>query len=319
MNTHVLTGLDAQNPLGFFAALGLLRVLDAHAAAAGGPRPMLGYGNGDTCALLTCSGTLDDVIGIVLEDAVAQKAAAFLQIAYDTAGALTSSEHPDAKRDLKPSPAAARTILERAAATGSRRDQDLLTGLFSELVTDNNGNTKPTSLHFTAGKQVFLAMVEDLRAGVTADDLREALLGPWKNESTLPSLSWDASVSRQYALRASDPSADKKGSVAGANWLAVHGLAFFPVQVARDRLVTTATRGGWKDSVFTWPVWNVQLTAPTIASLLRASEPDPDHGRRWSAQERAAMGIEAVFWSKILRSDQGGYGSFTPAAVVLPR
>jgi hypothetical protein len=34
------------------------------------------------------------------------------------------------------------------------------------------------------------------------------------------------------------------------------------------------------------------------------------------AEERAARGIGAVFSCGIKRSDQGGYGSFEPAAVV---
>jgi hypothetical protein len=319
MNTHVLSGLNAQNPLGYFAALGLLRVLDVHARAEKLPRPMLGFPDGDTIAALTSTMLLDEIISFVLKDAALQKGAAFLQIAYDDKGELVDALHENAKQDLKPSPAAARDILLRAAIHGTRRDQDLLVGLFSELVTDNNNNTKPTSFHFTAGTQAFVSMAEDLRAGITADDVREALLGPWTSESTLPSMSWDASVSRQYALRATSPSSDKKGSEAAANWLGVQALAFFPVQAARDRLVTTGVRGGWKDSVFSWPVWAQQLTQPTIASLIRCSEAKPDGGRRWTARERAALGISAVFSSKISRTDHGGYGSFSPAEVVIAR
>ena len=98
-----------------------------------------------------------------------------------------------------------------------------------------------------------------------------------------------------------------------ANWLAFHALAFFPVNVQRGRLETTCVRGGWKDAVFTWPTWSVPISAPVAASLLRL---DAAH---WTARERLALGISTVLRAKILRSDQGGYGSFTPAEVVLPR
>ncbi len=96
---------------------------------------------------------------------------------------------------------------------------------------DNNGNTKPTAFHFTAGQQTFLDMVDELRTGITAAHLREALDGPWLNRSQLPSLTWDSSVARLYALRAGNPSKEKRGSVPGANWLAVIGLSYFPVVV----------------------------------------------------------------------------------------
>jgi hypothetical protein len=50
-----------------------------------------------------------------------------------------------------------------------------------------------------------------------------------------------------------------------------------------------------------------------MCSLLRVG------ATRWTARERAALGISEVLGAKILRSDQGGYGSFTPSHVELPR
>jgi len=253
-----------------------------------------------------------DVTKVILEDAAALADDPSLQLAYGASGEAVAPDAPGATRDLKPLPALARATLDRAALS-PRRTADLVGGFFSELVQDNNGNTKPTALHFTAGQQSFLEMVDVLRKGVTAADTQEALIGPWLNSSTLPSLSWDASVTRLYALRAGNPSKEKRGSIAAANWLGVQALAFFPVSVHRGRLVTARVRGGWKDSVFTWPVWDAGASAPVAAALLR------DDPGRWRAAERAAQGVTAVFSSRILRSDQGGYGSFCPAEVVLPR
>lgn len=59
-------------------------------------------------------------------------------------------------------------------------------------------------------------------------------------------------------------------------------------------------------------VWSPAAAITAIASLLRLD------AAAWTQRERAAYGIETVFRSRILRSDQGGYGSFTPAAVVPP-
>jgi hypothetical protein len=150
-----------------------------------------------------------------------------------------------ANRDLKPPPAVAHDVLDEAAVA-DRSTADLAAACFSELVQDNNGNTRPTALHFTAGQQSFLKMVDELRRGVGPADLHEALLGPWTGRSTLPSLSWDATVARQYALRAGNPSYEKRGSIPAANWLGVIGLSFFPVTVLRRQLVTTRIMGRWK-------------------------------------------------------------------------
>ena len=313
MTALMLTGLDAQNPLAFLAALGLLRVLDDHAARQAFERPRLSFiDEGRQTPKLLTALSMEEVVGVVLEDAAAQVVNPALRIAYNEAGSEVSPDASGATRDLKPSPTLARTILDRGALA-DRRTADLIAGFFSELVQDNNGNTKPTALHFTAGQQSFLEMVDALGRGITAVDVNEALVGPWLNKSKLPSLSWDASVSRLYALRAADPSKEKRGSIACANWLGVQALAFFPVNVVGRKLATACVAGGWKDSSFTWPVWDAELLAPTVASLLRV---DP---RRSRSEERAAQGITAVFSSKILRSDQGGYGSFCPAEVVVPK
>ena len=308
-----LPGLDAQNPLGFLAALGLLRVLDDHCRKRELVLPRLAFANdGSFQARLHTRVPYPGLKDVILSDAEAQAASAALQLAYDDAGGLCAPASRDATRDLKPSPQAARDFLA-AVASSPRREADLASGFFSELVQDNNGNTKPTALHFTAGQQTFLSMVESLRAGMTGAGLDEALLGPWRNTSPLPSLSWDASVTRLYALRASDPSGEKRGSVPAANWLAVHALAYFPVFARRGRLQTTAVEGGWKDSVFTWPCWEVAASVQTITALLRSS------ARGLAARQRSALGIIAVFACGITRSDQGGYGSFTPADVIAPR
>lgn len=305
--------LDPRNPLGYLAALGLLKILDEAALGSSAARPTLSFGEGGETAAIRTELTFEQLVSVVLEDAKAQATALAFGFAYRADGARVSISESEAIRDLKPSPSAAREVL-LLAASATRRDGDLFGSFFSELVqASTSGDTKPTALHFTAGQQEFLKMAEALRVGIGPDDLREALLGPWRSESKLPSLSWDSSVSRLYALRASDPSKDKRGTVAGANWLAFHALAYFPVAVSNGRLVTTRVQGGWKSSVFEWPIWAPFIESSTVAALLRIA---PDS---WTASERAAMGVSMVCRSAILRSDQGGYGSFAPAEVVLPK
>jgi hypothetical protein len=116
--------------------------------------------------------------------------------------------------------------------------------------------------------------------------------------------------SRDYALRATDPSTDKKLGVPGADWLAVRGLTFLPTFPRGSRVMTTGCVGGWKDGRFRWPLWTVSLTAPVIRSVLCQDV------EAMAKHERGARGVGVVFSSGIRRSDQGGYGSFQPASVV---
>lgn len=320
MTSHSLTGLDGQNPLGFLAALGLLRVLDDHARARGAGLPTLAYTpDAATTPTLTSDLNFEEIVSQVLADAREQASNVALQFAYTDAGERAHPEEPGAIRDLKAPPRRAKELLKEASAA-PRRVSDLAAAFFSELVTDNSGKTKPTTLHFTAGQQTFLAAVEALRAGVKYQDIQEALLGPWLNTASLPSLSWDASSSRTYALRANNPSDEKRGCQAGANWLATVGLVFFPVvanaeklpTTSSEKLMTTTIVGGWKNSVMRWPLWTGALTTRVVASLLKMDL------RVLTASQRGALGISQVFRSRINRSDQGGYGSFSPAAVELP-
>lgn len=218
----------------------------------------------------------------------------------------------DGKKDLKSPPDVFRMFLETLTTemtVANRRSVDWVSAFATDVAVDNKGNTKPTALHFTAGQQQFLQMALELANHVTKEDLREAIVGPWRYQRPLPVMGWDATSARDYALRASNPSLDKKLGVPGADWLALRGLVFFPTVPRGNRILTTACAGGWKDGEFCWPLWTVPLTAPVVRSVLR--QPIVS----MAPAERTARGIGAVFSSGIRRSDQGGYGSLEPASV----
>lgn len=294
MDELVLSGLDGANPLGFLAALGTL---------AAAPDARLGWRyQGAWRPVLT---SLFAEMGALIDCIDADRSSC--------AGDPALTLHYDGKRDLKPPPSVFHdylTNLTALAGPGNRRSVDWASAFATDVAVDNNGNTKPTALHFTAGQQQFLQMVTELANAVTKDDFREAFEGPWRYERALPVMGWDATSSRDYALRASDPSTDKKLGVPGADWLAVRGLVLFPTAPAGNRVMTTGCAGGWKDGRFQWPLWTVSLSAPVIRSVL-SLEFEQMH-----ALERRDRGIGAVFSSGIKRSDQGGYGSFEPASVV---
>lgn len=320
-----LPGLDGMNPLGFLAAVGLLRVLDHQARLANTPIPSMRWVEERTwIPVVRRVESIETIIGIVMQDKRSWADDPAFLLAYDHDGNLSDPRSADGEviRDLKPPPATMRCFLENIAYLAERRSEprqkievrrtfDTASAWGSELIQDNNGNTKPTAFHFTAGQQRFLDAAEKLREGIGEDDLHEALLGPWKRSSRLPSMSWDASAPRLYALRATDPSAEKRGSTPGADWLAVAGIGAFLSMPRLRVLRTTAVRGGWKDSVFTWPVWSVDATFRAIRPLLATRDL-----AETSMSERHVRGITAVITSDITRADQGGYGGFSPARLV---
>lgn len=295
MHEVTLTGLDGANPLAFLAALGALE-----GAAGDGHEARLSWKYTGTWqpVLTSRSPDMDTLLKRLDADRVGSIGDPALGLRYD------------GKADLKPEPRRFREFLlelrEQATPT-RRRSVDWASAFATDVAVDNNGHTKPTALHFTAGQQQFLQMANELANRVTLDDLREALEGPWKYERSLPVMGWDATSSRDYALRASDPSTDKKRGVPGADWLAIRGLVFLPTVPRGNRILTTGCSGGWKDGRFRWPLWTVLLNPQTIRSVLSIDVEAISRG------ERDARGIGVVLTSGIRRSDQGGYGSFEPA------
>jgi hypothetical protein len=305
MTSIVMTGLDGTNPLGFLAALGVLAATEIAAPGSrlswkneGRWRPVL-TSSLDRAALLACLAA--DVRTWDGDPAVALS---YAKAAKDGAKGANKKAEPRFARDLKPTRDKFRDYLRglimRAAAAegflhGARRPLDYASAFGTDIAVDGNDNVKPTALHFTAGQQEFLKAVLDIIDpvdGVNVADLEEAVFGPWQYARELPVLGWDSSASRDYALRADDPSKSKKTGVPGADWLAFRGLAFVPVAPVGSEIVTAGCSGGWKfGGAFTWPLWHGTLSVGAVRSIMR---------------------------SGIKRSDQGGYGSFLPADVRPP-
>jgi hypothetical protein len=303
MTTTTLTGLDGKNPLGFLAALGVLNVVSDHAKSV---RPKLSWRNVGTYRPVLVDGpSRRELVELLAVDLAAHAREPALDLRYEKAASGAEAH------DLKPSPTKFAGYLRGLVRGDARRSLALAAAFATDVAVDNNGNTKPTALHFTAGQQEFLAMVSELREGVTSDDIDEALFGPWRYTRPLPVLQWDNSQTRDYALRASDPSKEKKLGVPGADWLAIRGLPFIRVApVEGGYIATTGCRGGWKSGFFRWPIWTGPLSRQIVSSLVTSPE-------LFDANPRVlrARGIAVVFESAISRTDQGGYGSFSPASV----
>lgn len=298
-----LPALRGRNPLGLFAALGALDV----AARLLPDRSVTLRWEGSLEPLAVLRGPDSLVHLIELCDTDRDR--------WASSPVLTWGPNEKPLDDLKPSPDElgqwTALIVDEALRTRQRVDVDMFCALVAEGAIAGKGDSKPTAFHFTAGNQRFLRMVRELCAGVDNERLTEALVGPWRYDSPLPTLGWDVRGERIYALRGADPAKEKKLGVPGADWLAFVGLRFFPVAAKSGGLLTTGCTGRWKRESFTWPLWSVHLTSAVVGSLLA------DGGLvHLGVPEREQLGVSEVFRSPIRRSDPGGYGSFGPPVPV---
>ncbi|HVX23559.1 MAG TPA: hypothetical protein VHB02_19610 [Acidimicrobiales bacterium] len=302
MTTLELPALVGTNPLGFLAALGVLDVADRH----DGEQLLLRWSD-DLRPHAVVEG-VDDLGTLV--DLVEDDRQQWIESPLLTWG-------PDGKPldDVKPSAEELHTWAEHLYCRLSEHDHaaaDLWCALLAEGAfagrpgTGNDRDAKPTHLHFTAGQQQFLKMARELAGRVDRDRVEEALVGPWRYDSDLPSFRWDLRGERLYAVSARNPSTDPPRSVPAANWLAFLGLRFFPVVALNESLRTTLCAAPWKSGgSLTWPLWHNPLSASSIFSML-TSLPLAKMG----VPEQQARGLSTVLQAPIRRTDQGGYGSF---------
>lgn len=299
-----LIGLDGTNPLGFLAALGALFELD-HA----GCEPTLRWTDDlGPCPVVTGAASIDELVPILDQGR---------RRWLDSPVLAWPAEEPITEVKAEPDELCRWAHHVADSVDDDRASSDLWSALVAEGALDNGGKAKPTHLHFMAGQQRFLGMARQLAAELDRDRLHEALTGPWRYNSALPSLNWDARGERIYALRASNPSKEKRLGVPGADWLAFLGISGYLVANRNGRLETTACSRPWKRSAFRWPLWGVPIGLWTARSLLADPElVGAEKQRRLHPGRLAARGVLRVLEAPIRRTDQGGYGSFGAPTVL---
>ncbi len=307
MNGTQLIGIEATNHLAFLAALGIQVAFDGHH-----DQPKLWWSE-DLIPHAIVSGEFS--VEMIADRALA----VFPRWLASSAMEPGLPHHDDKTGALKFKPEKIRSYLRSARA--DKPGNSLASALLAEGSLDNKNIAKPSDLYFTAGRQVYMKMARELLDNVTREDIIDALSEQWSYKSTLPSLNWDVTDNRDYALSAGDPSKDKKLTNPGAEALAVLGKSRYPVFAGKldgkDRTLTQGCSGRWTSASFAWPIWSRPATSHAVKSLLAHASHDRPPERL--AKCLPAWGVQMIRCSSIGRSSQGGYGTFYPSEVVWRR
>ena len=183
-----------------------------------------------------------------------------------------------------------------------------------DAVGNEDGTIEDTAFRTMsgAGHQHFLEFMNVLAKETTAEQLREALFGPWRYRDSSPSMRWDAEDDRRYALRWDEPSKDPVRTVRGANLLAIAALPFLPVVPTSSSTVATTGFSGRssRDTFVTWPIWKGWLALDAVRSLLGFKE--LQERSETSIKCLEMYGVTATYRSQ--RITLGKYRNFTPGA-----
>lgn len=301
MSRIQLVGVDGSNPLGFLAALGLLRIV---------PEAKLGFSDDGSCqAFFDGLNVSEPDLAKLISDDAAKNADDNAPWRLTYTKAATKKQGPQKVADLKPPPDVFKGYLATcvdAWLSGNEEAAAYAAAYGTDVAVDGNGNTKPTAFHFTAAHQTFLGAVETIRASVTPDWVKESLF-EGHAEKPGSNLRWDPGAERNWALMAHDPSGNETRVNAPLEWLAFRGLPLLPSFPCGTRIITTGVVGRGDDMTFTWPLWAVPASCQAARSILQVD---------WTgnAKNRAACGVFAICSSAIRRTSQG-FGNFGPSSV----
>jgi hypothetical protein len=336
MSELPLPGLRATEPIGFLAAIGLLRVCTQRKSLG---LVKLGWSDdaGWPAVLHTdreCDrdGLIDDLLAHMRGRSAAS---AFNGRAdpprVNRSAPWLSPNHWD---DIKVPCDDYRSLLATARVTTDERNReaaDFLSALGSELIAVGGKDAvKPSALHMTSGNQAFLETARELGLSLDAAEpshrkascppdeaFQEAVFDArsegtrgWHAADEFSAIGYDPAREAVYALVATAPTTAGPRSTRAAVWLAVEALPLFPSLPVGRRL---RTRGfDIRSTAFRWAVWEESLSLNAVRTIVGsrdANEMRPVVGRL------RRLGIRAVMESARVTIGQG-YGQFRPAVRV---
>ena len=321
-----LDAVDGATPLGFLAAIGLLDVMSRHAPDAG-VRLCWKYSGSWVPTLLPNLSSVD-VSAMIIRDRDETLGRSVLQFRYP------KKEKSGVKSvgSLTPSLAVLRGWLMGRINARDWLSLREMTGLITELATESIKDEKQftldelktegisvdlsgsveqgclqTAFDFTSRNAQFLDQLCHIGRSFTATDVVEQLCDRSKGVQGTRTMDWDQGSDSPGALYGKK--VDRQRPV--LEWLAWCGLKWLPVLGSGEHAMTTACRGRRKQGAFTWCVWDTPSSLRVAASLLARGI-----GRLQNSDERAAIGIQAVFECELVKAADGYGGIFSPSKVV---
>jgi hypothetical protein len=309
MSKFVLPGFQGGNPLGFLAALGLLRILtDDHSVW----RPRLNWAQHGTwrpALHLSVAIKNDGLVDAVFSSLSRRKT-------------LYSSLARRVEPNVKLSRTKFRNLfssitdwatLSFLAASGAELPED-----------DKQIAVTPLRMVNGSGHQDYLPIIREIAKNTGKTHVAATLMEPWRftDAGRNRSLRWDPSDKREYALRWDDPSTDPARVQLAANRLAIEAIPLFPIHPRATRAATVGfhlvKQGRRTTTRFRWPIWQVNggastqgLTLDAIRSLLELPQLASPSDHR---AELRQLGVQCVYESE--RLQDGYYGNFAPSSAI---
>lgn len=300
----LLNGLDGGNPLGFLAAIGTFRaVTEATASVIWRMKWEMNGGCWSPLLIGDTTLTKDRLIELLM--------LVLKQVKIDPALA--------SYKDLAINQEDFRKVAQDAqdeATFANRHHADFVAafGCDSLSISEKDPKIQDTALRTMngAGHQHFLDSMRELAKETKPDHLFSSLFETWQYTDSKPSLRWDPTDDRRYALRWKEPSGDPVRTMRGANRLAVEALPLLPTAPGARQLHTTgfSQRRG-EGILFSWPIWDGCLSIDVVRSLLSSTElqkPLPDRNSLF------VVGVVEIYRSqRITRDKYRNFTSATPA------
>lgn len=323
----LLRGIDGGTPLGFLAALGLVRALTERS---NGGQPKLSWERLDAWRpVLHGPSSFEEIARVVDEDARAWADSALLEFQY----VKMEKNGPKAVGGLAAPLAVVRAWQMERRRTGDELSLEYAAALMCDGKTetakktasadDYRSNNIPfsedvppeeiverTFFDFTARNAQFLEQAKHIRKCLDLDRIRAALERgepDLQAASETRSLDWDPAADTPAAIY----TGYRRGLLPVHEWLAFRGLVFFPMTGNGRKVRSTACSGRRLAGEFYWPLWKTPVGADAIRSLV--AYPNL-RGQR--ADARKAIGIEAVYCADFTKKADGRSGVFSPARPV---
>jgi len=260
--THAvdLPALDGRDPLGFLAALGVLRLLTDHDDA-----PARLSFDPET-AVARIHGRHRSV-----EDVIASLCAIVWAIPVDGAVPGVPAHFPLAKEGTGKCPMRVRREDYRALAArfaGDPLTARWLGSLVTDLAIDGEGRSALTPLTAPAGQQALRTFFDKPLERVRAEPhrlLTEALTG-WRR---VPGYTGEQLDHRAIRTAADDQSGEAiQAGVPGATWLAIMAIPLLRLTGTGTRPQSTLWHGHDRRRVMLWPLWTPPLDTHAVTTLL---------------------------------------------------